>query len=144
MSTGVFRFWGTLLLIYSLLVLSPPHSGHGVSSAVEFARSAIARGHQIQRAFFLDDGVYSGSSKSVFPQDESNPAAPWAELAQEHSVELILCVSSALKRGLLDETEADRYDLPGATVHPAFTISGLGQLIDACDSSDRMLTFGGH
>ena len=130
-------------MIYSLLVLSSPSSGHCVATAAEFAQCVIARGHSIHRIFFLDAGTYTGAAATVLPQDEADRIQPWINLAEQHAVELIVCISSALKRGILDATEAERYDKPGATLHPAFSISGLGQLVDACVNSDRMITFGG-
>ena len=130
-------------MIYSLLVLSSPFSGRGAWRAAEFARSALARGHSIKRVFFLDDGASGGAVSAVFPQDELSPIETWAELGQAHSLDLVLCVSSALRRGMLDEDEARRRGKPVATVHPAFTISGLGQLVDAADGCDRLVTFGG-
>ncbi len=130
-------------MIYSLLVLSSPCSGQGCATALRFASAVLKRGHQIQRVFFLDEGTQAGASSIVTPQDEPDTASLWAEFGSQHGVELILCVSSALKRGLLDAPEADRYEKNAATVHPAFEISGLGQLIDATMTSDRMITFGG-
>jgi len=85
----------------------------------------------------------AGASSVVSPQDEIEVTQQWVDLATENTLELILCVSSALRHGLLDESEAQRYDKSAASVHPAFEISGLGQLIDASLSSDRMITFGG-
>ena len=130
-------------MIYSLLVLSSPTSGLCNRTAAHFANSVLARGHQIHRVFFLDAGTYAGTLSAVFPQDEASPLPAWVQLAEDYEVELVLCVSSALRRGMLDETEAQRYEQAGPTIHPAFTISGLGQLIDASASSDRLLTFGG-
>jgi tRNA 2-thiouridine synthesizing protein D len=130
-------------MIYSLLILSSPVSGHGSLTALNFAKAVINRGHQIHRVFFLDEGTMAGASSSVTPQDEINPTQQWANLAEKESIELILCVSSALKRGLLDATEAQRYEKEAETVHPSFEISGLGQLIDASVTSDRLMTFGG-
>ncbi len=143
MSTGVFCFCKTLRVIYSLLVLSCPASGSGAQTAAAFARCVIERGHSIHRVFFLDDGTYAGAATAVFPQDEVDRIKPWVELKEQHAVELILCISSALKRGMLDESEARRHEKQASTVHPAFTISGLGQLVDACANSDRLITFGG-
>jgi tRNA 2-thiouridine synthesizing protein D len=140
---GVFCLEGLRSVIYSLLVLSAPVSGHGARAAVEFAQCAIARGHTIHRIFFLDAGTVTGSGNSVLPQDEQDPALAWAELHTQHAVELIICISSALKYGMLDETEAARYERPQATIHPAFKVSGLGQLVDACAHADRLITFGG-
>jgi len=130
-------------VIYSLLVLSCPTSGNCTQTAAAFAQCVIARGHSIHRVFFLDAGTYTGAAAAVFPQDEADRIKPWLELAQQHAVELILCISSALKRGMLDQSEARRYEKQASTVHPAFTISGLGQLVDACANSDRLITFGG-
>ena len=130
-------------MIYTLLVVSSPVSGHCVQTAAEFAQTVIKRGHRIHRVFFLDAGTYTGSAATVFAQDERDRIQLWLDLAERHAVELILCVSSALKRGMLDRTEADRYEKPGPSIHPAFTISGLGQLVDAAINSDRLITFGG-
>ena len=130
-------------MIYSLLVLSSPVSGHGARLAASFAREVIARGHSLHRVFFLDEGVYAGAAAAVFLQDEADGLQPWVELSEQHAVELILCVSSALRRGMLDPAEAARHEKTGPTIHPAFTISGLGQLVDASIHSDRIMTFGG-
>lgn len=67
----------------------------------------------------------------------------WMVLAEQHGVDLVICVSSALKYGMLDQVEATRHERPGPTSNPMFTISGLGQLVDACAHSDRLITFGG-
>ena len=130
-------------MIYSLLVLSSPASGHGARTAQAFARTALQRGHSIYRVFFLDKGTSTGSASAVFPQDEADRLQPWVDLAENHGVELVLCISSALKRGMLDEAEAQRYESPAATIHPAFIVSGLGQMIDASANSDRLISFGG-
>ena len=80
---------------------------------------------------------------AVFPQDEEDRLEPWITLSRDHGVELVLCVSSALKHGVLDSGEAARNEKPAATTHPAFVISGLGHLIDAAANADRLVTFGG-
>lgn len=130
-------------MIYSLLILSSPDAGASVARAHAFARAVLAAGHSIHRVFFLGDGAAAGNALAVFPQDENNPVETWAALGEEQGLDLVLCISSALRRGQLDAGEAQRYDRPDSSVHPAFTISGLGQLVDACASSDRVITFGG-
>ena len=136
-------FLGARLVIYSLLVLSDPTQGNMARNAAHFARAVLAQGHELHRVFFLDKGVLCGAASSVYPQDETEPLDDWAALAEEHGVDLVLCVTSALRQGMLDEHEATRHERGGPTIHPAFTISGLGQLIDAGAASDRVITFGG-
>ncbi len=123
--------------------MSSPASGQCAMTASRFAHALLARGHSIRRVFFLDAGVGNGLSTTVFPQDEADRLQPWVELSEQHGVELILCIASALKYGTLDETEAQRHEKAAASVHPAFTVSGLGQLVDAAAASDRLVTFGG-
>jgi tRNA 2-thiouridine synthesizing protein D len=112
-------------------------------TAAHFARAVLARGHSISRVFFLDAGTGNGSAAAVYPQDERDRLQPWVELAEQHGVELILCIASALRYGMLDDTEASRHEKPSATIHPAFAVSGLGQLVDASAVADRLVTFGG-
>lgn len=130
-------------MIYSLLVLSSPFSGQCSRSAAQFARCVLARGHSIHRVFFLDAATLASAANSVFPQDEEPPVQLWADLSVQYGVDLVVCISSALRYGMVDQAEADRYELPCPTTHPAFTVSGLGQLVDACAISDRLITFGG-
>jgi len=129
-------------VIYSLLVLAAPTCGHGARHAAAFARAVLTRGHRLHRVFFLDDGVANGVASAVLPEDQTGPLNDWLELTSEHSLDLVLCVNSALRRGLLDEHEARRHELC-ATVHPAFTVGGLGLLVEAWATSDRLVSFGG-
>lgn len=129
-------------LSYALLVLAAPASGHGSLTAVRFARALLARGHHLQRVFFLDDGTSTGLASAVTPQDEQGALEQWVALAAEQQTELVLCISSALKRGLLDSTEATRHERHAATIHPAFELGGLGLLLEAVQTADRLVTFG--
>lgn len=76
------------------------------------------------------------------PQDEEKLTANWSRLAADHAIDLVVCIASALKRGVLDEPEAHRYNKSSATIASGFAISGLGQLVDATAASDRVITFG--
>ncbi|MEP1471741.1 MAG: sulfurtransferase complex subunit TusD [Halieaceae bacterium] len=128
---------------YSLLVLSAPDTGSGNLTAVRFAESLVAQGHKLYRVFFLDRGAATGLSSAVVPQDEQNVSDLWASLAEQHGAELILCIASALRQGVLDDSEAARYEHPSSTLLPGFEIGGLGLLVEALAESDRLLTFGG-
>jgi tRNA 2-thiouridine synthesizing protein D len=127
---------------FALLVHGAPASHAASRTALRFARAALAGGHEIVRVFFHADGVLNGASHAVFPQDEDDPGGAWAALGREHGLDLVVCVASALRRGLLDAGEAERYERGGATLRPEFTISGLGQLVDAALGADRLVTFG--
>ncbi len=127
---------------FSILVNAAPHSNEGARSAYKFAAAALAAGHKVYRVFFYHDGVLNANCLNQLAQDETDLQAQWVALAQEHGFELAVCIASALRRGVLDASEADRYDKPASNLHAAFTIVGLGQLVDASLHSDRLVTFG--
>jgi len=126
----------------ALAVYGPPYTSQASHSALNFARAALAGGHEIYRLFFYHDGVYNANHLVQPPQDEVNIQAEWAALAQAHGIDLVVCVASSLRRGMLDATEANRYERSQHAVTPPFHISGLGQLIDAGIQADRLVTFG--
>jgi tRNA 2-thiouridine synthesizing protein D len=92
--------------------------------------------------FFYHDGVNNGTRLSVPPQDDRNVSERWSQLAQQHKLELILCVAAAQRRGMLDANEAKRAGKDSNNIAPGFEISGLGQLIDAGIQADRLVVFG--
>jgi tRNA 2-thiouridine synthesizing protein D len=127
---------------FSLLILGSPYSDQSVSTALRFARTAIDKGHAIYRIFFYHNGVNCGNQLISPPQDENNIPALWSELAQAHDIDMVVCVGSALRRGVLDKTEAERYEKNADNLADNFEISGLGQLVEATIISDRVVTFG--
>jgi tRNA 2-thiouridine synthesizing protein D len=128
-------------MLFSLAVYGAPYSHQSAESAYQFAKAAIEAGHGIYRIFFYQDGVYNASQLITPPQDEQNIPQRWVALAQAHKIDLVVCVAAALRRGMLDEEEAARFEKPAANMHKQFTISGLGQLIDAGVNADRLITF---
>lgn len=128
---------------YTLLVLEAPHTRSSSLAALRFAQAAIARGHTVSPVFFYGDGVHAASALATPPQDETDPTAAWRHFALEHGIELVACIASALRRGLLDDNERQRYQRPAANLDPAFILSGLGQLATAALETDRTITFGG-
>lgn len=126
---------------YALLITAPAHSSQGSRTALRFARAVVERGHSLGRVFFYSDAVSIGTALGVAPQDEDDVTAAWAQLAAAAQIELLVCVGASLRRGLVDETEAKRYRLPNHNLHPSFEIAGLGQLVEASQSCDRLVTF---
>lgn len=128
---------------YALLVLEAPNARGASHTALRFARAAAARGHTVSRVFFYGDGVHNATSLAVPPQDEADLVAAWRDFALANGIELVVCIAAALRRGILDDGERDRYERAGANLDPAFVLSGLGQLAEATLEADRLVTFGG-
>ena len=128
-------------MIFSLAIYAPP-SSQASRSAYKFALAALQEGHQVYRVFFYHDGTFLGNSQQVTPQDEKDLTSEWIELAEKYQLDLTVCIAAALKRGLLNKNEAERYDREAVTIAPPFYLSGLGQLLDATVQCDRLITFG--
>lgn len=128
---------------FAILINSAPFTYQASDTAYQFCLAALTKGHRVQRVFFYHDAVYTGSTLTCPPQDEPNNTARWQALAKKYGVELVICVASALRRGILDEQEAKYYDKPVANLATGFKIAGLGQLIEASLTADRFLVFGG-
>lgn len=120
--------------------------GHAPSSrrALRFALAALAGGHEIVRLFFYQDGVHSASVNVVSPQDELDLPSEWREFVQQHQLDAVVCIAAALRRGVLNEEEAQRYGKPAANLGAPWELSGLGQLHEAAQTADRLLCFGGQ
>jgi tRNA 2-thiouridine synthesizing protein D len=116
---------------FGILVNEGPYTHQAADSAYLFARAALEKGHEIDRIFFYHDGVNNGTRLTEPPQDDRNIVRRWSRLAEDHGVDLVVCVAAALRRGIREENLA-----------PGFRISGLGQLIEAGIRSDRLVTFG--
>ena len=108
-----------------------PYQHQASDSAYLFCKAALEKGHEIRRVFFYNDGVNNASSLTEPPQDDRNIVPRWSKLAEDHKVELVVCIAAALRRGIKEENLA-----------PNFRISGLGQLVDTGIKADRLVVFG--
>jgi len=127
---------------FGILVSEGPYTHQASDSAYQFAKAVLAEGHEIYRIFFYHDGVNNGTRFTVPPQDDRNIQQNWSALAEEHGVDLVVCIAAAQRRGILDENEAKRQGKSGDNIAPGFRISGLGQLVEAGIQADRLITFG--
>lgn len=102
------------------------------STALAFARAALEQGHQIIQIFFQGDGAYQANRLSAPPANEKNSAAEWSQLAAATGIDLVMCSSAGLRRGVRE-----------ANLAPGFRISGVGQWLEASLAADRVMVFGG-
>jgi len=116
---------------FGILINEGPFTHQASDSAYRFTVAALAKGHDIYRVFFYNDGVYNANKLSEPQTDDRNIVALWSKLAEEHEIDLVVCIAAALRRGIKDEVLQD-----------GFRISGLGQLVEAGIQADRLVVFG--
>ena len=127
---------------FAIALFAPPHAPSS-RRALRFAQAALAGGHEIVRLFFYQDGVHSAASNPVSPQDELDLSGEWREFVHEQGLDAVVCIAAALRRGVLDAQEAERYQRSAVNLQAPWELSGLGQLHEATQLADRLICFGG-
>ena len=128
---------------FAIALFAPAHVPSS-RRALRFAQAALDGGHEIVRLFFYQDGVHSASGNVVSPQDELDLPREWREFVQQHQLDAVVCIAAALRRGVLNAEEAQRYGKPAANLEAPWELSGLGQLHEAAQLADRLVCFGGN
>lgn len=98
---------------------------------------------RLSGCFFYQDGVYNAANSIVTPQDEQNLPQEWRDFVGQHQLDAVVCIAAALRRGVLNADEAQRYQRTAVSVEAPWELSGLGQLHDAVQAVDRLICFGG-
>jgi len=127
---------------FTIMINEGPYQHQSSDSALQFCRAILAQGHEVFRVFFYHDGVNNGTRLSVPPADDRLLQKEWSELSKEHDLDLVLCIAAAQRRGIMDESEAERQGLDANNIIEGFRISGLGQLIEGGIQADRTVVFG--
>lgn len=129
-------------MILSLLIYASSSASQSQQTALRFAKNALQQGHTIHRVFFYGDSVNGLSNLRVNPRDEIDSTTQWLEFSASKNIDTVVCIAAAVRRGLLDESEAKRHHKGIANLPQGLHLSGLGQLADAHIHSDRVITFG--
>jgi len=126
---------------FALMVTGPAYGTQQASSALQFAQALLAAGHTLASVFFYREGVCNANALTAPASDEFDLVRAWRRLHEEHQVELHICVAAALRRGVVDEGEAQRLGLFAANLQEGFALTGLGALAEAALSCDRVVQF---
>lgn len=127
---------------FAIQVNSSPCQSNSGYSAFQFCQEVLAQGHEILRIFFYHEGIYHAFKHNSPPADELQLTLMWGELAKENSLDLLVCISAAQRRGLLHADEAKRQSKSHNDLADGFRIGGLGQWLEAVIEADRTIIFG--
>lgn len=92
---------------------------------------------QAFKVFFYQDAVYIANNLQWFPDDQVNLKQQWQNL----NIDLPVCVSAGLNRGICDKDNAQRHHLTGDNLADGFTLVGLGQLADLMMQAEHIIQF---
>lgn len=118
-----------------LLITTAPtsiHAWHALGLA-----QALKNKNEDFRVFFYQDAVMVANNVQWQPDDQRSLTHEWQKLA----IPLPVCVSAALARGITDQDNATRHQLPQFNLASGFELVGLGELADAVQSTQRLIQF---
>lgn len=116
----------------AVVITTPPYSNLSVT-ALDYIETALKSGVELLGVFFYQDGVLHANANIQIASDEFQALSHWQKLHHKYSLPLHLCITAAEKRGLSDEHDNN--------IHPIFTVSGLGELVELSISADRLVQF---
>ena len=119
-----------------VLVSAEPESVMG-GHAATFCLESLRQGHEIIRVFFYGDGVMH-AIEQLNPEDEQ-PIVKWSDIANL-GVDLCVCVSAALRRGVLDTEHGERHSL-NPTLRAGFRLGSLAELAESYHACSRRVHF---
>ena len=130
---------------FNVLVTGALYSSQSGYSALQFCRASIALGHDITQVFFYQDAVNQANVLSTPLDDEFNAVESWIDFSKQNNVDLVVCVSAAERRGVMETEQVKEFSKEPANgfgnLHPIFSVAGLGVLHEASLESDRTVTF---
>jgi tRNA 2-thiouridine synthesizing protein D len=129
------------MAIFTIVITGAPYGSQGASSGYLFCKAALAMKHTIAGVFFYQQGVLNANALVAPASDEVNLPQCWADLATEHNFPLEVCVSAALRRGVLSIDEAKQLQIEQYNLKAPFVLSGLGQLAELSAKCDRLVQF---
>jgi len=114
---------------FGVMVLEGPYQHQAADSAYHFIKAAQGCGHEIVGVFLYTDGV-NVANRFISPPGERSVAQMFGELAQQ-GINVVACTACAKFRGLKRELAVE-----------GIRLSGLGELAEMLQQSDRFVTFG--
>ena len=108
-----------------------------------FADALLSAKHSLHKIFFYGEGAAIGLSSRDIKLITEQSNTDWSSISKRGKTQLVLCVSSALKEGVVDKNAASQSASCSPTIASGFETGGIGSLVDAVANSDRLLCFGG-
>lgn len=122
-----------------LLITSSPHSNQS-KQALHTAKERLTAGEMLS-VFFYGDGAYTASRLLWQTADVPSISDEWVKLSKQHNLDLPVCVSTALARGITDVDNANRHGLNGDNLRTPFRLVGLSELALRIDDGATVIQF---
>ncbi|QJC28285.1 sulfurtransferase complex subunit TusD [Enterobacteriaceae endosymbiont of Plateumaris braccata] len=129
-------------MTFSLLIMGSPYSTQNAYSAYFFTNAVIKEKHYVKDIFFYRNGVYNANKYINLDNYKINLVKCWKYLSNKYHINLYICISSALKRGIiLDKNQISNNQLINNLIESEFQITSLSILAKSVLTCDRFIQF---
>lgn len=95
----------------------------------------------VLKLFFYGDGAHLANRLRWQSADQCHLTQQWQALADKHDIALLVCVSTALSRGISDSDNSARHQLTGDNLAKGFELVGLSELAMMLQEDSRLIHF---
>ncbi len=122
-----------------ILITASPHT-HKAKLALADAEARLAKGESVS-VFFYGDGAATANRLMWQTADVPSIRDGWAALSEQYQLDLPVCVSTALARGITDSENAKRHGLDGDNLQTPFRLVGLSELALLIDDGVQVVQY---
>ena len=127
----------------TLLLLTKDPSHPMAMLALRYAEAFLQSTDDPQQlsVFFYADAASIANRLRWQSAEQFNITKAWQALAAQHALDLPVCVSTALSRGITDTDNGTRHQLTGDNLAAGYQLVGLGELASLMQKDGRMICF---
>jgi tRNA 2-thiouridine synthesizing protein D len=126
---------------YTILVTGASYGTQNASTAFLFCKALVETQNILHSVFFYCDGVLNANNMITPATDEFDLVKAWQKLNKKHKVNLYVCNSAALRRGIIEDEKILNMNVKKGNLAPSFQITGLLELANSIKICDRIIQF---
>ncbi len=115
---------------FLIFVTRSPFESLNGQTALSFCEAAIKLGHEVSQVFFYQQGVQQANDFIQPAAGEQSQLAKWVIFSEQTRTPLNICVTAAIKRGVVSTEEAmsnGKFE----NIHPVFKAVGMSEYFAA-------------
>ncbi|UAJ65023.1 sulfurtransferase complex subunit TusD [Candidatus Schneideria nysicola] len=121
------------ILTYCIMVTGGVYGSQRSIHALQFSKALLKKQHLIKSIFFYQEGVYNAYQITSLDHNHIDLFNNWKALSKKYHIKLNVCISAAIRRGIIDKKKKDCYG--------NFIFSSLNTLIKDVLICDRFIQF---
>jgi tRNA 2-thiouridine synthesizing protein D len=115
---------------FLIFVTRSPFESLNGQTALSFCEVAVKLGHEVSQVFFYQQGVQQANEFIQPATGEQSQLAKWVTFSEQTKTPLNICVTAAIKRGVVSTEEA-MSNGKCENIHPVFNAVGMSEYFAA-------------